>query len=153
VLGDIPSELVGGTVRWRAAPRLDVLASFAGQLVGGELGENTWIRATLKLDDKGDGSVGLELHRQEVSTARWTGVRAIAAQKLPRAFRVSTELELAVSDEPTNGARVWPWGLVALSWAPRPTWEVAGALEASSTPQYSASSAAMLRFSHSLEVQ
>jgi hypothetical protein len=153
VLGDIPSELVGGTLRWKAAPRLEVLGSFAGQLVGGELGENTWIRASLKLDDKGDGNIGIELHRQDVSTARWTGVRFIGAQKLPHALRISTEIELAVSDEPTNNSRVWPWGLLALAWAPRPTWEVAGALEASSTPQYSASSAAMLRLSPSLELK
>jgi fermentation-respiration switch protein FrsA (DUF1100 family) len=31
VLGDMPSQTIGGTVRWRAAPRLDLLASGAGQ--------------------------------------------------------------------------------------------------------------------------
>jgi hypothetical protein len=31
VLGDFPSQMIGGTVKWLAAPRLDLLASGAGQ--------------------------------------------------------------------------------------------------------------------------
>ncbi|HVY45908.1 MAG TPA: hypothetical protein VHB21_08520 [Minicystis sp.] len=153
VLGDIPSELAGGTVRWKAAPRLELLASAAGQWAAGEVGGNGWVRATLALDDRGDGSIGVELRRQDVSTARFTGVRAVAAQKLPYALRLSTELELAVPDTSTDGASAWPWGLVALAWTPRGAWEVAAAVEASSTPTYRYSTAALLRVSKALELQ
>ena len=79
VLGDLPSQTVGATVRWRAAPRLDLLASGAGQDVASGLGGNGWLRATLRLDDQGDGSLGLEVRRVDVPGAQWTGVRAIAA--------------------------------------------------------------------------
>jgi hypothetical protein len=98
VLGDFPSETAGGTLRWGAAPRLDLLASGAAQRVGGELGGNGWVRALLRLDDDGAGSVGLELRRQQVSTARWTGIRALSVLPLGGGFRYSTELELVVPD-------------------------------------------------------
>jgi hypothetical protein len=152
VLGDVPSETGGATLRWKAAPRLDLLGSGAVQSVAGDLGGNGWLRATLRLDDHGDGSVGLELRRQAVSTARWTGVRVVASQKLPWSLRASTELELAAPDAPTDGVTVWPWGLLALAWTPRKSWEVAAAFEASSTPVDRYSTAALLRLSHTLEV-
>ena len=68
-----PSQTVGATVRWRAAPRLDLLASGAGQDVAGGLGGNGWVRATLRLDDRGAGSLGLEVRRVDVPGAQWTG--------------------------------------------------------------------------------
>ena len=79
VLGDLPSQTVGATARWRAAPRLDLLASGAGQDVAGGLGGNGWLRATLRLDDRGDGNLGLEVRRVAVPGAEWTGVRAIGS--------------------------------------------------------------------------
>lgn len=151
VLGDFPSEMVGGTVRWSAAPRLDVLASGAGQLVGAELGMNAWIRSTLRLDARGKGSIGVEVRRVDVSSARWTGFRAVAAQPLGRGFRCSSEIEVAVPDDPNGRGVAWPWGLIALAWRSR-GWEVAGAVEAASTPEYRYEVNALARLSRSLEL-
>jgi len=151
VLGDFPSQMIGGTVKWKAAPRLDLLASGAGQSVGASLGGNGWVRAALKLDDRGDGNLGLEVRRQDVSTAQWTGIRAIGAFPLGHGFRYSTELELAAPDHPDGRGVVWPWGLLALAWRSHTGWEVAGALEASSTPVHRYESDALLRVSRVLE--
>ena len=60
VLGDYPAEALGTTVRWDAAPRLDLLATGAGQLIGGQLGGYASVRATLRTDDDGDGQLGME---------------------------------------------------------------------------------------------
>jgi hypothetical protein len=150
VLGDFPSQMVGGTVRWSAAPRLDVLASGAGQLVGGELGMNAWIRSTLRLDEAGKGSLGLEVRRVDVSSARWTGFRAVGAQPLGRGFRFSTEIEIAVPDDPHGRGIAWPWGLMALAWRSNDGWEVAAAMEAASTPEYQYEANALARLSRAL---
>jgi hypothetical protein len=135
VLGDLPSQTVGLTARWRAAPRLDVLGSGATQDVAGGLGGNGWLRGTLRLDDQGDGSLGLEVRRVDVPGAQWSGVRAIAALPLGKGFRYASEIELVVPDQPGGRGAAWPWGLSALSWRSRDGWEVASAVEASSTPQ------------------
>lgn len=135
VLGDLPSRSLGATVRWRAAPRLELLGTAAAMATAGETGGNGWLRARLWLDDEGDSSVGVELRRQQVSTARWSGARAIISLGLGGGFRYVSELELAVPDEPRLGSVVWPWGLVSLAWRSARGWEFAGALEASSTPQ------------------
>jgi hypothetical protein len=151
VLGDFPSDAIGSTVRWRAAPRLDLLTSGAGQAVGGELGYNGWLRALLRLDDRGDANVGLELRRQDAGTARWTGIRVIAAAPLSHGLRASTELEIVVPDSPARGA-IWPWALWALGWKPAAGWEVAAAAEAASTAEHRAELNAIARLSRMLEV-
>jgi len=153
VLGDFPSQSLGATVKWRAAPRLDLLASGAGQSVGGDAGGNGWLRATLRLDDRGDGTMGLELRRQDVSTAQWSGVRALCARPLGRGFRYATEIEIAVPDHPDGRGTAWPWGLVALSWRSHDGWEVAGAVEASSSPQRRYETDALVRVSRALEIR
>jgi hypothetical protein len=153
VLGDFPSEMIGGTVRWWAAPRLDVLASGAGQLVGGELGMNAWIRSTLRLDDRGSGSLGLEVRRVDVTSARWSGIRAVSAQPLGLGFRFSSEIEIAVPDEPNGRGIAWPWGLMALAWRSKTGWEVAGAVEAASTPEHRYEANALARVSRALELR
>jgi len=152
VLGDFPSDLVGSTVRWQAAPRLDVLASAAVQSVGGVAGGNTWIRALLRTDDRGVGNLGLEAHRQDVSTAKWTGLRGIATQPLPHHLRLSTELEIAVPDVPAGRGSVWPWGILALAWRSGTGWEAATAVEAASTPVHSFETNALLRVSRTMEL-
>ena len=147
VLGDFPSQTLGGPLRWRAAPRLDLLASGAGQDVAGGLGGNGWLRATLRLDDRGDGSLGLELRRVDVPGAQWTGVRAIAAlplgQRLPLLVRARDR-----RPRPPRRARgrlaLGPLGaLVAVARG----WEVAAAVEASSTPLHRYETDALLRLS------
>jgi hypothetical protein len=169
VLGDFPSQTLGSTVKWKAAPRLDILASAAAQAVGGalsndtvlagenELGYNASLRTLLRLDDGGAGSLGLELRRQDVSTAQWTGVRGIATQPLGRGFRFSTEVEVAAPDHPNGQGFVWPWGLMAIAW--RPTtwwgkgWETAAAVEAASTPLHRYETNALIRLSRTLEIR
>ena len=150
VLGDFASQSVGGTVRWRAAPRLDLLASGSGRDVGGELGADGWLRATLRLDDRGDGNMGLELRREDISTAQWTGVRALCAQPLGHGLRYSTEIEVVVPDHPDGRGAAWPWGLMALSWRSTAGWEVAGGIEASSTPQHRYETDALVRLAGTL---
>jgi hypothetical protein len=153
VLGDFPSESVGGTVRWRAAPRLDFLASGAGQLVGGEIGANGWLRATLRLDDNGAGNLGLEVRREDVVLAQWTGFRAVGTRPLGRGFRFSSEIEIVLPDQPNGRGIAWPWGLMALSWRGAHGWEVAGAVEASSSPEYRYEVNALARVSRALELK
>ena len=101
-------------MRWRAAPRLDLVASGAAQDVGETLGGNGWVRASLKLDDRGEGNLGTEVRRVDLPGAQWTGVRAIAALPLGSGFRYSSELEIVVPDYPDRRGAAWPWGLVAL---------------------------------------
>jgi hypothetical protein len=148
VLGDVPSETAGATVRWRAAPRLDLLASGAGQDVAGGLGGNGWLRATLRLDDRAEGSLGLEARRVDLPTSRWSGLRVIAALPLGKGFRYTSELEIVVPDDPDGRSVAWPWGLSALSWRSGDGWEVAGALEASSTPLHAYEADALVRLSY-----
>jgi len=151
VFGDFPSQSIGSTAKWRAAPRLDLLLSGAGQSVGGNLGGNAWARATLRLDDRADGVLGLEFRRVDVSGAQWSGVRAISAQALGGGLRYSTEVEIVVLDHPEGRSPAWPWGLMALSWRSSSRWEVAGALEASSTPEHRYETDALLRVSRTFD--
>jgi hypothetical protein len=152
VLGDLPSQTLGGTLRWRAAPRLDLLASGAGQDIAGGLGGNGWVRGTLRLDDQGGGSLGLELRRVDVPGVAWTGTRAVGAIPLSRAFRYSFEIEVVVPDHPDGRGTLWPWGLSALSWRSEVGWEVAGAVEASSSPVHRYETNALVRVSRALEL-
>jgi hypothetical protein len=152
VLGDFPSQSVGGTVKWKAAPRLDVLASGAGQLVGGGLGANAWIRSTLRLDDKGRGNIGIEVRREDLTAARWTGFRVVSSQPLGPSLRVSSEIEVVVPDEPDGRGTVWPWGLLALAWRYH-AWETAGAVEAASSPERRYELNALFRVSRTLEIR
>lgn len=150
VLGDMPSETLGATIRWRAAPRLDLLASGAGQDVAGGAGANAWVRSTLKLDDRGQGSLGLEVRRVDLPMTEWTGVRAVASVPLGAAFRYATELEIVAPDHPDGRGSAWPWALTALTWRAPGGWEIAGALEASSTPLHRYEADALVRLSLAL---
>lgn len=152
VLGDVPSENLGLTFRWQAAPRLALLASAAGQEIGTNYGGNGFARATLFLDDRRDGNLGLELRRQHVVTARWTGVRAIAAVPMSRMFRFSTELEVVFPDEPNGRGLAWPWGIMALRFRPSLGWEMAAAVEAGGSPDQRFQLNALLRLSRTLEL-
>lgn len=153
VLGSFASQSIGSTVKWYAAPRLDVLGSVAGQSVGGSLGANVWVRGLLRLDDRGDGNVGLELRRQDVSVSRFTGARFVGNRAIGHGFRGATELELAVPDEPKGRGAVWPWGLVALSWRSASGWEAATAVEAASNPEHLYEVNVLARLSRAFEVR
>jgi hypothetical protein len=155
-LGDVPAQRAGGSLLWKAAPRLDILAQGSVEELSGaespdtvktpvtpipaQVGGAGMLRATLRLDDKGDGALAIEGRRQSVPSwpgvpsASWTGVRGTARIPINRFFIASTELELVVPDEPRGRGMIWPWGLVALKFMPEPKWEIAGALEAGASP-------------------
>jgi hypothetical protein len=146
-LGDIPSDRLGGSVFWRAAPRLDVLGEGGVESLGGEPGGDLRLRTTLRLDDRGDRALALEVRRQGAPGASWTGVRATARLPLTRLLAAATELEIAVPDDPRGRGAVWPWGLFALRLSPEPRWELSGAVEASASPTSVGALSAMFRVS------
>jgi hypothetical protein len=133
-LGDTPAQTVGGSLKWRMFPRLDVLPLLAVRDTGGYVGLDGTLRVTLRLDDRGAGALSVEARRQGSGTDLWSGARV--TMRVPLAARLvgSTELELVVPDDPRGRGSIWPWGLVAVRWTPAPGWEVAGAVEAASTP-------------------
>ncbi len=147
-LGDVPSDRAGGSLLWRAAPRLDLLGEGAIESLGGEVGGHLLFRSTLRLDDKGAGALGLEVRREGVPEASWTGVRATARLPCSARLTASTELELVRPDDPRGRGAVWPWGLVALRFRPEPRWELASALEASASPTAVSSVSALFRVSY-----
>ena len=153
VLGDVPSDMIGTTVRWNAAPRLDLWATGAGQRIGADFGGNGSIRALLRLDENGNGNLGLEVRRQAVSTARWSGVRLLGAHPLGAGLRFSSEIEIAVPDDPRGRGLVWPWGLMALSWRSHNGWEAASGVEAASTPEHRFELNALVRISRVMEMR
>ncbi len=153
VLGDVPSQRVGTSVLWRAAPRLDLrgtgtLRYYHGDFgtdgtdttptthyYTGDFGGELSLRTTLRLDDRGKGSLGLELRRQDAPDAGWYGVRGIAGVPIADRLRAAAELELVVPDHPDERGDLWPWGLASLSWR-HGLWDAAAAVEASSSAQY-----------------
>jgi hypothetical protein len=153
VLGDFPSDTIGTTAKWAAAPRLDLFASAAAQSVGGSGGGNAFVRATLRTDDRGAGSLGLEARRQDVSTAQFTGVRGAATQPLGHGLRYSTEIEIAVPDHPEGRGIVWPWALMALAWRSPWGFDTAAAVEAAATPTHRFETNALVRLSYPLELR
>jgi hypothetical protein len=152
VLGDFPSQVAGTSIRWFAAPRLDLWGTAAAQRVGDELGGNGSLRALLRTDDQGRGTLGLEVRRQHVSSARWTGVRTTMSEPLGFGLRWSSELELAVPDDSGGRGTLWPWGLAALGWRSASGWETACAVEAGSDPLHTFTTNAVLRVSRVMEV-
>lgn len=148
VLGDFPSETTGASLRWQAAPRLEVFGSGAAQRVGGERGGRASLRGMLRLDDRGDRILGVELRRQDVSSAQWSGIRATTGAPIGRALRLTTELEIAVPDDSRRGV-AWPWGLMALAWRSGRGWEAAAAVEAAATPEHRGEINGLLRVSRS----
>jgi hypothetical protein len=83
----------------------------------------------------------------DVPGTQWTGLRAIAALPLGKGFRYSSEIEIVVPDFPDGRGVAWPWGLSALAWRSADGWELAGALEASATPQQRYEADALMRLS------
>ena len=114
--------------------RLDLLASGAGQDVAGGPGGNGWVRATLELDDRGKGNLGVELRRVDVPGTQWTGVRAIAAVPSAKAFATRRRSRLSRPTTPTDEAWRGRGASRRSRGGPLDGWEVAGALEASATP-------------------
>jgi hypothetical protein len=133
VLGDVPSTRAGTTVRWLAAPRLDLLATAATQIIDDRVGGDGTLRATLRTNEEGTASVGLELRRQAVPQAQWSGIRAIGTAPVVRRLQVAAEVEIARADDPAGRGDIWPWALVALTWNATSSWSFAAAAEGAST--------------------
>ncbi|MBI2897808.1 MAG: hypothetical protein HYY06_29890 [Deltaproteobacteria bacterium] len=167
-LGDVPSDTVGLSALWYAAPRLDVLASGSARMAGeipidqdasnepreaeAEIGMDASMRATLRLDDEGKGQVVLELRRFGLDPGEWTGVRLRVRIPVLEDFAVSTELEAVRPDEPADGrGHIWPWGLVAFSGRFLDHWEAALAVEAFASPDKAAALAALGRLAYRWE--
>lgn len=151
VLGDFAATSTGGTARWRAFPRLELVATGSVQVQGGEVGGQGLGRATLALDDDWAGSVGIEARRVDFGGARWLGGRAVGAFPLGAALRLSTELELVRPDAPRGRGALWPWVLGAVAWRSAAGWEVAAAVEASARPEYQGTLHALARISYAFD--
>ncbi len=147
-LGDVPSDRAGGSIFWRAAPRLDVRGDGAFESLGNALGGQFFLRANLRLDDVGNGVLGFELRRQGAPSSAWTGIRGTARVPLNERLFASTEIELVWPDDPRDRGSVWPWGLIALRYAPVPFWELSGAIEANASPTNTAAVRALARLGY-----
>jgi hypothetical protein len=153
VLGDFAATSSGATARWRAFPRLELIATGSVQVQGDDVGGQGLGRATLALDDAWASSIGLEARRVDFGGARWVGARAIATKPLSTAFRVATELELVRPDDGSKGAQrgvLWPWALGSVTWSSLTGWEIATAIEASSGPSNREGIYALARVSYAM---
>ena len=158
-LGDAPSDSAGVTMLWKMFPRLDLLPIVAARTQDGDAGVDMTLRTTLRLDDRGRGAITFDLRRQGAGTEPWSGARLAVRIPLAQRWQWSTELELVVPDnnDPNPAVRavqkargsVWPWALAAVRWSPMQRLEVAGALEAASTPTHAFELNALLRLSMS----
>jgi hypothetical protein len=151
VLGDFAATASGATVRWRAFPRLELVASGSAQVQGAEWGGQGLGRATLGLDDAFDGTAGLEVRRIDVGSARWNGARVVLSLPLRPRWRVGTEIELVRPEPRTADTRdrgeLWPWALASVAYRFTSGWDVAAAVEASGGPEDRRSAAALARLS------
>jgi hypothetical protein len=147
VLGDFASTNVGASTRWRAYPRLELLATGSAQVRASDVGGQGTGRATLALDDEWNGTLGVEARRVDVGAARWSGARLIASVPVSGRVRLATELELVVPDRPRGRPWLWPWALGALSYRLSDAWSVAAGVEASSGPTQNATLAGLARLS------
>jgi hypothetical protein len=153
-IGDIPSDQAGASIWVRAAPRLDVWTQSSVDSIAGDLGGRASLHATLRLDDRGDGAVGMELRRSWVpGDAGWTGGRAVLRLPIAYRFRASAEFELIFPDNPAGRGDVWPWGLLAAAYSPpqAPWFDVTAGVEASASPTREASVSGILRASATWE--
>jgi hypothetical protein len=148
VLGDIPSTRAGTTIRWLAAPRLDLLATAATTIIDDRVGGDGTLRATLRTNEEGTGSIGLELRRQAVPSAQWSGIRAIGTAPILPRLAVAAEVEVARADNPAGRGDIWPWALVALTWRATRSWDFAAAAEGASTATARSELTALLRASY-----
>lgn len=151
VLGDFAATSTGGTARWRAFPRLELVATGSVQVQGGDVGGQGLGRATLALDDEWAGSVGLEARRVDFGGARWLGARAVATAPVGAGFRVGGEIELVRPDEPRGRAALWPWCLGSVAWRSPAGWEVAAAVEASAGRDHRETLHALARLSYAFD--
>lgn len=135
VLGDRATRTLDLRAEWQAAPRLVVSGGGGARFFDDVAYEDLAVRAQLRLAREATGgALGLELRRQGAPDGGWWGARLFTRVPIIEVLAASAELELLRPDQQDRG-EVWPWGLVALSWRPHPSWEVAAAFEASVSPE------------------
>ena len=165
VLGDVPAQNLATRVRWRAAPRLDVIVDGGVRTFDEQLGEHGRLRVVLRLDDLGTSVLSGQLTRfggpEDVA---FIGARVALRLRLSRAWTVSAEAELVRPDQsdpmgegdsvvqtfeslapaPSRG-EWWPWGLLAVDFRPNDEWIIAVALEGSATAELEAALDGLVR--------
>jgi hypothetical protein len=146
-LGSFDSDEVGVAGLWRAAPRLDLSATATVDRVADAPGATQSARAELRLDDRGRGAIGIEARRASLPGASWTGARAFFRIPIVPRLAGSSEVEIAIPDDPRGRGVAWPWGLLSLGYQPNDYFSVAAAVEASSSPAYQTNVGGLLRFS------
>ena len=146
-LGSYDSDSVGTTGFWRVAPRLDLSASASVDRVSQHAGASQSVRAELRLDDDGRGAIGVDARRVSMPDASWTGGRGWLRVPIVSKLSASTELEVAVPDNPRERGALWPWWLIGIRYLPTSFLETAAAFETSSTPLYARSFGGLLRVS------
>ncbi|MBK8014686.1 MAG: hypothetical protein IPK13_25455 [Deltaproteobacteria bacterium] len=146
VIGDVPSRLGGLRLSWKVAPRLDVWVTL-GVRERDRVGEELSAKTTLRLDDRGEGALSLEVVRSGMPDNEWTGVRGLARIPLFDSWIARLELELARRDDEKGRGRTWPWGIASLAWQPGP-WSFGAALEAGATPAYEYAVDGLFRMSY-----
>ncbi len=151
VLGDYAATSVGSTVRWRAFPRLELVATGSLQSQGDEIGGQGTGRATLSLDDAWAGTIGFEMRRVQLGNSRWIGARALVALPLASRFRVGAEVEIVRPDDPRGRGSLWPWVLGAVGYRPSEGWDIAIGLEASAGPSSRGEAHGLVRVSYAFE--
>lgn len=151
VLGDFAATSTGGTLRYKAAPRLELVGTGSVQVQGSDVGGQGVGRATLALDDEWRGSIGVEARRVDFHGTRWVGARVALTVPLRGALALGTELELVRPDDPRGRGALWPWALVALGWRSPSGWELATAVEGSSGPTARESLHALFRVSYAFD--
>ncbi|MFO0614835.1 MAG: hypothetical protein U0414_19765 [Polyangiaceae bacterium] len=146
-LGSYDADQIGLSGFWRAAPRLDVSATFTLDRVADAPGATQLVRAELRLVDDGAGALGGEARRVSDPGSSWTGVRAFVRLPLPLRLHWSAEAELAFPDDPRGRGVVWPWALTALRFDATRALSLAASVEASATPSYASSVVGFFRAS------
>lgn len=137
VLGDVASQYAGGRVRWRAAPRLDLIVNGGARRLDDIMVEQVTARGVLRLDDRGQGVLSMQFRRQGAKDDQgWSGVRSTLRLPIIDTLQLALEAELVRPDRPAERGQWWPWGLIAARWTPTAAWQVGLAAEASATSQY-----------------
>ncbi|MBP8806978.1 MAG: hypothetical protein KBG48_21230 [Kofleriaceae bacterium] len=132
VLGEVASDRAGAGLRWRAAPRLDVVADLGVRAVSDEVAADAFARATLRLDDRGRGAIVFEARRAGAIDGGWTGARVAGRVPVGR-WSAALEAELVRPDVDRGRGTLWPWAMAALGWT-ADGWDAALAIEATSSP-------------------
>jgi hypothetical protein len=152
VLGDVPSLRSGASVRWRAAPRLDLASTVAARVAAREAAESLTARATLRLDAEGRGVLALEGRREGGPDGGWSGVRGSARIAWSAAWSSAAELELVAPDVSAGRGALWPWALVSTTFHPARAWELAAGVRAGASAENRAELDALVRVTRAMEV-